>query len=476
MAYKNGNRNQYNLFPTSIEEYVSTNDSVRAYDAFVEALNFNELGIDLNDNKVGNSEYNPKVMIKLLIYGPSYGVRSSRKLERACYHNVSFIWLMGGLKPDHKTISNFRKKNRKSITKILKQCVRMCVNLDLIEGNILFVDGTKIRGNAGIKNTWDKKKCEKHLKIIDANIEELMKECSELDQEEENQTSLVNMKEELNDKAKLKEKIEKIVKELNTSKKKKINSTDFEAVNYKSREGFHSGYNGQCVVDEKNGLVVNTDVVNDNNDRNQFANQINKANVNLGKQCESAVADSGYSNTEDLKKIDKQKIKVIVPSQKQSQKNGISKFDKTNFTYDKDRDCYICPKENILKYVSNDNTKNTKVYRIEKQSLCQSCEYFEKCTTNKKGRHLHRNKDEESMKKFEEQYLKEESQKIYALRKQKAELPFGFIKRNINFRAFLLRGLGGVRSEFGIAATIFNVTRMINLLGGVEGFIKTIQT
>ena len=108
MAYRYGNRYQMALLPESIEDYVLKDDPVRAYDAFVEALDFNELGIEINPQKVGNSEYDPKAMLKLLVYGYSYGTKSSRKLERAIHHNLSFIWLVGGLKPDHKTIAEFR--------------------------------------------------------------------------------------------------------------------------------------------------------------------------------------------------------------------------------------------------------------------------------------------------------------------------------------------------------------------------------
>ena len=94
MAYRNGNREQMMLLPPSIEKYVGQGDPVLAGDAFVEILDFNKLGIVIDSRKVGNSEYNPKAMLKLLLYGYSYGFRSSRKLERATYHNLSFIWLI----------------------------------------------------------------------------------------------------------------------------------------------------------------------------------------------------------------------------------------------------------------------------------------------------------------------------------------------------------------------------------------------
>ena len=118
------------MLPPTIEEYVGEKDPVRVYDAFVEALDMGELGIEVDENKVGNSAYEPKAMLKLLIYGYSYGWRSSRKLERALHHNVSFMWLTGGLKPDHKTIANFRRENKEALKKVLEQCVRLCTDLN----------------------------------------------------------------------------------------------------------------------------------------------------------------------------------------------------------------------------------------------------------------------------------------------------------------------------------------------------------
>jgi hypothetical protein len=76
--------------------------------------------------------------------------------------------------------------------------------------------------------------------------------------------------------------------------------------------------------------------------------------------------------------------------------------------------------------------------------------------------------------KLERQYLEADSQKSYNLRKEKVELPFGFIKRNLNFRSFLMRGLEGVKAEFSMVATIFNLVRMMNLLGGVKNFINVV--
>jgi len=478
MAYRYGDRYQMALFPQSIEEYVSKDDPVRAYDAFVEALDTKELGVILHDNKAGNPEYNPKSMIKLLLYGYSYGFRSSRKLERATYHNLSFIWIMGGLKPDHKTIANFRRKNRNVLKDILKQCARMCIELDLIDGNTLFIDSTKIRANASIKNTYTIEKGQRHLERINERIEKILTECERIDKQEENNASLIKLKGRLKQQELLKAKIEKVVKELKEEKKKSINTVDRDStkINFPART--HAGYNAHIAADEKNGLIVSNDVLSENDEKNQFANQVNIANKTLGKKCATACADAGYAHTEELKKIHDQNIRVIVPSQKQALKNPPKEpnpFDKTNFIYDAKNDCYICPEGHTLPYSRTDERWGSRCYMITrnaKATPCKQCRHFGKCTKAKEGRKITRLQYEELKEELEALYEEPESQSVYALRKEKAELPFAHIKRNLGVQAFLLRGLDGVKAEMSLFASCFNISRMITLLGGVSGLIK----
>jgi transposase len=467
MAYRYGNRNQINLFPESMEDYIAPDDPVRAYDAFIKALDFRDLGITLDPNKVGNSEYHPKAMLKLLVYGYSYGIRSSRKLERATHHNLSFIWLTSGLKPDHKTIAEFRRKNKKALANVLKQCARICIKLNLIEGNTLFLDGTKIRANASIKNTWTRKKAKKALKHIDERISDILNKCDIIDEAE--QGSLVTMNEELKDQKTLKSKIKSILQEL--KEEESFNTTDPECTCIKKGKNFYAGFNFQSTVDKKKGLILSTDVVSENNDLNQFASQINKANHTLGKKCEIAVADCGYASTDELEKIDNQEIKVIVPSQRQVTKKEPSLFAKERFTY-KD-DYYICPQGYKLTPYRLNKNKN-KVYKIADKKICLTCPHYGICTTSPTGRTISRLLKEKVRQKLEAQYDEPSSQEIYKLRKQKVELPFGHIKHNLKFDSFLLRGLKGVKAEVSILATCFNLIRMITLLG-VPGLIKELN-
>jgi len=483
MAYKHGERSQMMLFPQSIDEYVSPDDPVRAYDAFIDTLNFTDLGIELDEHKVGNAAYDPRAMLKLLIYGYSYGWRSSRKLERAINHNVSFMWLMGCLKPDHKTISEFRRRNKKAIKHVLKQCVRLCIRLDLIDGNTLFADGTKIRANAGRSKNHTQKHYEKTLTALDKRIDALLAECDRVDTEESSQDSLIKMKKELRNSEQLRSTIKSILNEFEEQgattthgKERSINRTDPDSALMRSVQGSHASYNVQSVVDEKHGLIVNTDVVQDSSDVNQFADQIIQAEEVTEKQCSVACADAGYADTEELEKIDGTGTKVVVPSQRQALHAEEKPFSKSSFTYDKEQNCYYCPEGKKLTYrglATKDGKKLS--YRIISSHTCKQCVHFGVCTSAKNGRKIIRLRHEELKEKLERQYEEPESQAIYATRKARVEHPFGHMKHNLGMKNFLLRGQDGAQAETAIGATCFNVVRMITIFGGVQAYVAAMQ-
>lgn len=474
MAYRYGQRRQGVLFPASIEDYVSAEAPVRVYDAIIDALDLESLGFEVDPHKVGCPQYEPRVMLKLLVYGYSYGVRSSRKLERECHNNISFIWLMGVLKPDHKTISEFRRGNKKALSKVLREVARLCLHLDLIEGNTLFVDGSRIRANASISNSWTKEKCHRRLKKIDKRIAKILEECENADQREAACGSFVKVKDELADQEALQAKVKGILNDIEQEQRPSVNTTDHDCTKIHSRQGDHAGYNGQIVVDEKHGLIVSSDVVNENNDGHQFADQINQANEVLGGKCESACGDSGYSAIDELEKIGNQDIQVIVPSQRQASDKEPGTFDARNFTYDRENDCYICPKGNVLRFRKVEVKRRRKIY-LGVGSTCCACEHFGTCTKNLvHGRKVTRLLKEDLRREFERQYELPANQEIYKQRKQKVELPFGHIKHNLGVTGFLLRGLAGVRAEFSIMTSCFNITRMIRLLG-TERLVESLK-
>lgn len=469
MAYRYGNREQIELLPTCIEDYVGPDDPVRAYDAFVDALNLKELGIEEDPDQVGNSEYDPKTMLKLFVYGYSYGNdRSSRKLERAVYHNLSFIWLLGGLKPDHKTIANFRKNNKVALGNVLKQSARMCMRLGLIEGNVLFIDGTKIRANASIKNSWNDKRCRETLKKVDKRISEILKEADRLDMQESEAGSLVELHEELKGKQQLRRKVESIASELKEQNRTSTNTIDTDCVATKSTHGSYAGYNAQIAVDQKHGLIGSCDVVSSAVDRGQLSQQVRNAELVLEKPCKTAIADAGYSDLKDVQRIDTS-IDVIIPIQRQTEKQD-------GFVYNKESNTYTCPEGQILTQYTVDSERNRTRYKMNGPKLCRNCARFGTCTKSTQGRNIGRSFFEEISQRQIENYARPDKQAIYRQRAEKVELPFGHMRRTLGIRSFLLRGLMGAKAEMSLFSSAFNIRRMITLLGGVGNFISVVSS
>jgi hypothetical protein len=378
---------------------------------------------------------------------------------------------MGGLKPDYRTIARFRITHKEAIRKVLKQCVHMCMKLDLIEGNVLFIDGSKFRADASINNTWPKDKCTKYMKKIEEHIDQLMEEMEKIDTQEQQEESLVKIKEQIHNKTKLINKIKGVLTDLETQDKKSLNSTDPESVKAKTRQGTHAVYNVQSTVDGKHGLIVNSECVSQNNDSNQLSRQVKLASDVIGHKPAHVCADAGYANIEEFKKID-QEINVVVPSRKQAQKSNdrhpVNRFDKEHFSYDALQNEYICPAGNRLKYAGL-NRKTRKYYQCP-TAVCRRCSNFGnpqsgQCTRAVRGRKIYRLIDQELQEQMEANYAKPENQKIYALRKQKVEHPFGHLKRNLGVGQFMLRGKEKVEAEFSVLATCFNIARLITIIG-----------
>lgn len=472
MAFNMNTRKQTIIFPPVIDDYVSSDAPVRVYDAFVDALDFAELGIDLNPNPNGGAdEYYPKDMVKLLVYGVSYGIHSTHKLERACHDNLSFIWLMGGLAPDYRTIARFRATHKEAIKKILKQCVRLCMKLDLIEGNVLFIDGSKFRADASINNTWTKERCEKFIQKIDERIDQLMDALDKADAEKEPDESLVKIKEQIHDKAKLVNRMKDVLSELTIQKKGSINLTDKDSVKGKTRQGTHAIHNVQSVVDGKHGLIVHAEAVSQSNDYNQLSVQVKKAIETTGKKPHDVCADAGYADVDDIKKIP-EGINVVVPSHRQAQEENdrcpVKPFAKEHFVYDKSTDEYICPEGKRLKF--QDIPEAGKIRYQANGRECQSCPRFGDprnggCTKSLSGRRIIRLAEEDFKEQMEANYKLPENQAIYKLRKETVEHPFGHMKRNLGAGQFLLRGTSKVNSQVSLLGTCFNIARMITILG-----------
>ena len=134
------------LLPEAVDDYVGADNPVRFIDAFVDGLDLAAAGFGRSVPKAtGRPGYAPADLLKLYIYGYLNRVRSSRRLEAETHRNIEVIWLLRHLKPDFKTIADFRRDNRAAFRPVFRQFVLLCRQLDLFGRELLAVDGTRIK-------------------------------------------------------------------------------------------------------------------------------------------------------------------------------------------------------------------------------------------------------------------------------------------------------------------------------------------
>jgi transposase len=138
----------------AVDDYVVADNPVR----FIDAAGFNHV----EAKATGRPGCAPVDLLKLYIYGYLNRVRSSRRLEMDCHRNIDVIWLLRGLKPDFKTIADFRRDNRAAFRSVFRQFVRLCRRLDLYGRELLTVDGTRIKAVNNKASRFDRLDCEFH--------------------------------------------------------------------------------------------------------------------------------------------------------------------------------------------------------------------------------------------------------------------------------------------------------------------------
>src|ERR671938_801921 len=147
MAHLTGHdRSQTLLLPESLDDYVAAENPVRFIEAFVDSLDLAAAGFArVQPKATGRPGYAPADLLKLYIYGYLNRTRSSRRLEAETHRNIEVIWLLRHLKPDFKTIADFRRINHKAFRPVFRQFVLLCRELDLFGKELLAVDGTRIK-------------------------------------------------------------------------------------------------------------------------------------------------------------------------------------------------------------------------------------------------------------------------------------------------------------------------------------------
>src|SRR6188472_1149127 len=164
-------RSQLLLLPEAVDDYVAADNPVRFIEAFVDGLDLAALGfIGTVPKATGRPGYAPADLLKLYIYGYLNRVRSSRRLEAETHRNIEVIWLLRHLKPDFKTIADFRRDNRSAFRPVFREFVLLCRQLDLFGRELLAVDGTRIKAVNNKDRNFTRASLTKFIKLADAKL------------------------------------------------------------------------------------------------------------------------------------------------------------------------------------------------------------------------------------------------------------------------------------------------------------------
>jgi len=366
------------------------------------------------------------------------------------------------VQPNFRTIARFRKNNTSFLKEAFKETIGLAAENNLVDLNLICIDGSKVKANASKKRFVTKEQVEQLDLIIGKMIEEDIKQ-DEIDKEtygekEENITNLEmkNLKEivksyrDVKNKESLKENCKKAKEEFDKDPQiKRVSLSDPECRMMKNKKGFYElDYNTQFSVDSKSQIIVANDVCQENVDTHQLQPQVQMVKENIGlKENSTFAADCAYNNGDNLKFFEVSKIFGLIPTVDQAQIFG-------------DREVTVKQDEYEYDWISDEIIVNG--VRLK---------YFATWADNhKKRRRVYKSEDGKVMKRVPEFFrerlrMKEkietpEGRYLYGLRKTVVEPVIGNIKYNLGFDEFSMRGLDGAKIELNIVSIAHNLKKI----------------
>ena len=465
MAHISGfERDQLLLLPEAIDDYVGADNPVRFIDAFVEGLDLVKAGfLRVQPEATGRPGYAPGDLLKLYIYGYLNRVRSSRRLEAETHRNIEVIWLLRTLKPDFKTIADFRAENRAAFKSVFRQFTLLCKRLDLFGRELLAVDGTRIKAVNNKDRNFTRGSLEKFIKAADERLADYLERLDEGDASEAGTggARVNNLAEKIEALREKRGRYGAMLADLERTGESQISLTDPDSRAMAAHTKVAVGYNVQVAVDAKNKMIVEQEVTNQVVDMGLLQASAEPARAILEVDRIDVVADAGYFRTEDIEACEKAGLTPHVPRPQRGSSASKGFFRKDEFRYDAERDAYVCPAGQLLTPIRHGRLRDLEKIDYGAPKACRICPLRARCTND--ARSVSRLGNEDALDRMAER-LKARPQ-ILDRRRETVEHPFGSIKQWMYQGAFLMRGLEKVRAEFSLTALVYNLRRAINLIG-----------
>lgn len=447
------------LFPPALEDWVDPVHPARFIREFVDVLDLRELGIVWATSEKGRPAYAAELLLKVWLYGYFERVRSSRRLEKACRDHLGFIWLAGMHVPDHNTLNNFFRANKKGIRNLFKKTVQVAVQADMVGFVLHAVDGTKIAARVANRGGWHKKNLLKLLEKLDAKLGALEKQieensgCSELSDA---------LPQALEERRVLREKVLGALQELEEADEAHLHPADKDARVMKSKEQNRNvfAYNAQAVADEQSGMVVACEATSDCNDEQQLNAMLDKVEEQAGQRAERTLADTGYATGAEFARAEEKERNVVVALPQSMRPNPGKPYAASNFIYDEEHNVVICPRGETLPFRGARYRKDKGYHLRRYQCTNTGCPHRAQCTKSKTGRVIELNQYHAIIKRQREKQQDAAVQAALKKRGYLIEPVFAFIKQHLGFRRFTLSGLDNVQAQWAMVCTTYNLHKL----------------
>jgi len=254
-------RSQTLLLPESLDDYVGPENPVRFIEAFVDGLDLTTAGfIRVDPKRTGRPGYDPADLLKLYIYGYLNRVRSSRRLEAETHRNIEVIWLLRHLKPDFKTIADFRRDNRKAFRPIFRQFVLLCRQMDLFGKELLAIDGTRIKAVNNKDRNFTRASLTKFIELADAKLDDYLQRLDQSDASESKTggSRVNNLAAKIAAIRTRRTRCQDMLAQLDRTGEDQISLTDPDSRAMAAHTHVAVGYNAQVAVDTKHKLIASS--------------------------------------------------------------------------------------------------------------------------------------------------------------------------------------------------------------------------
>jgi len=495
--YKNYDYSQKVFVPVSLEDQLAPGTLEFAIHTLVET----RMDLSVFDNKYCNDEtgrlaYDPKVLLKVVLLGYSRGLISSRKIERACRENITFMALSCGQYPDHSTIAAFVSSMQDEIAGLFRDVLLVCEEMNLLGGTFFALDGCRLPSNASKEWSGKVGAFKKRKEKLEGKVKELLSQqitADRGDREDDISPGGTNRDKQIARLQKQAERIERWLQENKaktgkTGKEILSNITDNESATMMTAKGTVQGYNAQALVDGKHQVIVHGDAFGSSQDYGNLVPMLDGAKENIesiggGKDYFKGkvfTADTNYHCKKNLKKCQEEALDAFIPDynfrnrdprlKTKAKRQGQSRrFMLEDFRYQQSTDTYICPRGKSLKLRAKRMVIDSVIYRqyVAQEKNCQRCPLQSKCLNAKgpKKRCLSvpiGALDSNLTKKMAAKIDSDRGRKLYPQRLAVVEPVFANIRAQKRLDRFTFRGKIKVSIQWMLYCIVHNMEKIAN--------------